>query len=183
MDKATVVDKPLLSVSDSVIISANTNLWGFGGPQGPFDILPTQPIVDRVSGGIFSIRSKLDPNAFWYEANDGHVHLSNTGERAKFCVWIADANSKEENRGRIMIPGDQVYVTLARPNSDTTRYLSTTDDNQVVFSSRRTKLEFRDFFGGYSTANVLEGSDKAAKPAGASLFYSETGGDWWDLVN
>jgi len=71
INKAVVTDKALLSVSDQIIISANTNLWGFGGTQGPFDILPSIPIVDRVSGGIFSIRSKLDPTAFWYEASDG----------------------------------------------------------------------------------------------------------------
>lgn len=182
--KAKNTDKALLALSDFIIISANTNLYGFGGSQGPFDILPSQPIVDRVSGGIFSIQSKLDRTAFWYEADDGHVHMSNT-ERAKFCIWIADGNSKEENHGRIMVPSDEIYVTLLKANSGTTRYLVITDDAQVVLSARRSKLSFRDFFGGYYTANVLEnsGGGKPSKPEGASIYFAESGGDQWELIN
>jgi len=75
-------------------------------------------------------------------------------------------------------------MTLAKV-SEPPRYVTTTDENQLAFTSKRNKLDFRDFFGGYFTANVMEnsGGDKPSKPAGASLFFTENGGDYWELVN
>lgn len=173
-----------MSVSDFIILSANTNLYGnTGGAQGVFDILPSQPIVDRVSGGIFSIRSKLDRNAFWYEADDGHIHMSTT-ERAKFCIYLATGD-KDENKGKIMVPNDEIYMTLAKANNSTKRYVVLTDDNQVVLKVKKDKLRFGDFFGCYFTANILEnsGGSKDTKEAGASIFYSDEGADHWELIN
>jgi len=104
-----------------------------------FSLFPPQHPSDHVSGGTFYIRSKSDPEMFWYVTSGGNVYASSSN-RTRFQIQTTDSTLV----GQTMIPTDQIEILVA---GTTNSYVSSGSNNTLAISNEAESYAFSDLTG------------------------------------
>ncbi|KJA21864.1 hypothetical protein HYPSUDRAFT_675054 [Hypholoma sublateritium FD-334 SS-4] len=137
-------------------------------------ILPTQNIVDYTSGNWFTIRSRSNPNNYWfYDESQGFIVSSST-HHTSFQITAPDLAV-----GTILIGTDDITITAQNHGYATPGAANATGGNSLQVAGASSQVAFRFKFSDLKSGRFITNS---SIPGNAILYMSHgRAGSGWEI--
>ena len=135
----------------------------------------------------FFIRLKREPAIYWYASGtSGATKIQASGSgRTTFKISI----KKDNDRDKIMIGSDDIYISLAFPGKDcscrestcccnSNRFVYVSSDSQLVLSKTSYTFKFKDLKDAFETQAITQHDSSAS----ANDIVKTDDGEAWELV-
>ncbi|RGP57644.1 hypothetical protein FSPOR_11962 [Fusarium sporotrichioides] len=127
--------------------------------------------TDVLSGGSYYIRSKSNPQYYWF-AKSGLIHATKQG-RTRFIIKIS-GEGKSDSKGTVLIGSDSVSITAV--GGKTEQYIGTNDADKVTLSDYSYHLNYSDLKNNFLAQGETGDTDSI------QITKSDGYGEEWELV-
>jgi hypothetical protein len=125
--------------------------------------------TDVVSGQSYYIRSKSNPELYWYAGGNGQIWATNQG-RTRFIFRI---DAEEEKNRTVLIGKD--YISIVAVGEKNQKYVSVSDNGELVLGGHSCRMYYNDLKRNFlAQGETSNGSALVTKVDGH--------GEEWELV-
>ncbi|KAF4345055.1 hypothetical protein FBEOM_929 [Fusarium beomiforme] len=129
------------------------------------------PRTDVVSGEAYYIRSKSNPELYWF-AKEGLIYATKRG-RTRFIFRIDVDRQNDANR-TVIIGNDSITISAVGPSPR--KYVGVDDNGQVTLTGRGARMYYGDLKKGFLAQGEIDNAGNA------ELYKSDGYGEEWELV-